>query len=721
MVGNMNFAQVCGVVTCAVTAFWGCGDDREATSTSNGTPATQAAAGAPPGASRAADRSATTQMGTPATIELIADPHAAQTGARVVTGYSQPAHGRITLIGPRAIYAPTPGYTGSDSFQYTVTDAGGQTSTATARVIVAATTPSCTITISGPSSAMIGPAIHLTATADCNISTPEIQWQHRVGNTGTFSTFKNFSTATSADFTTLGQALGLHQFRARVRAQGTTTVFLSNTLGTTLVANTTPCTSVVLDTPAAGAVFGVGQAIALHATATCPAGVVPEFQYLAMQPTDPGFTALPGTFPGGSSYTPPQPGSWVLAAAVRASGSTDPFQLQSDPVTVSVSHVPTAVDDSAVMNEDTTAMVNVLANDSDPDGDVLTATITTPPAAGTASISAGVITYHPAANYNGTDAIGYTVNDGHGNTASATVHVAINPVEDPPSAQHDFLTVAEDGSGTIDVTANDTDPDGDALTVVSFTQPSHGASSFTGNVATYTPTPGYTGSDELEYTISDGHGGTSTASVFVTVTATNDPPVAADDTLVTPEDTEGGVNLLGNDSDPDGDSLTVVAFTQPLHGTVSVVAGLASYIPATDYNGPDAFGYTVADPSGATSTATVHVTVVPVNDPPVAIDDSASLDEDTTATIDAVANDSDVAGDVLAIASVTQPAHGTVAIVSGHEVTYTPAADYHGADSFTYTIADPSGATATATVTLAIAAVNDPPVAVADATSLDED
>ena len=666
-------------------------------------------------------RVATTKMGTPAAIELIADPHASQTGALVVTGYTQPAHGRVTLAGPRAIYTPAPGYVGGDSFRYTLTDAGGHTSTATASVIVAAALPACSITIFGPSSTPIGPAIHLTASASCNLGTPEIQWQHRVGISGTFTTFKNFSTATFADFTTTSQPLGVHQFRARVRAQGTTTTFTSNTLGVSLVANTSPCTAVVLDAPAAGAVFAVGQAIALHGTATCPVGVVPEFEYLVMQPSDTGFTVLPGTFPGGTSYAPPQPGSWVFAAAVRASGSTADFQLQSTPVTVAVSHAPTAVDDALVIDEDTTGTVDVLANDSDPDGDPLTATIVAPPAAGTASIAAGVVTYHPAANYNGSDAIGYLISDGHGNTATATVQITVNPVEDPPSAHHDFLTLAEDGSGAIDVAANDTDPDGDALTVVGSSHPSHGTASFTGNVATYTPDPNYTGSDEFEYTIDDGHGATSTASVFITVVPGNDAPVAVDDELTVAEDTEGGVNLLGNDGDPDGDSLTVTGFTQPAHGTVAVVAGLASYVPAANYNGPDAFTYTVADPSGAASTAAVHITVLPVNDPPVAADDSASLDEDAPVTIDVVGNDSDLDGDALAIAGVTQPAHGSVAISSGHEVTYTPAADYNGPDAFTYTVADPSGASSTATVTLAIAAVNDPPVAVADAVSLDED
>src|SRR3954468_18763162 len=154
----MNFARVCGVVACAVTAFLGCGDDRDTTSTNDGTPAAQA------------------------------------------------------------------------------DDAERQT-LPTAEVLSAAVAPSCTITIAGPSSALIGPAIPLTATASGNISTPEIQWQHRLGTSSTFATFRPFSTATSADFTTLGQSLGTHQFRARARAQGTTTTFLSNTVTTALVVN----------------------------------------------------------------------------------------------------------------------------------------------------------------------------------------------------------------------------------------------------------------------------------------------------------------------------------------------------------------------------------------------------------------------------------------------------------------------------------------------------
>jgi len=722
----MNFVQVCGAVTCAVTVFVGCGDDRDAVGPgSDSSSATEvrgpAGAARAPETPRAAGVRVTTQMSTPAAIDLIADHRAPQLGTLVVSGFTQPAHGSVTLIGSRALYTPTPGYAGQDSFRYTTSSAAGNISSATVELAVAAVVPVCTITIAGPSSAIIGPAIHLTAVASCNVGTPEIQWRHRTGISGSFITFKNFSTQTFADFTTTSAALGTHQFSARVRASGTTTTFSSNTLGVTLVASTSPCTAVALDTPASGAVFATGQAIAMHGTATCPAGVVPEYQYWVKQASDTDYTVLPGYFASGSSYTPPQAGDWAVVTAARAVGATAAFQVQSAAASVSVSHAPTAVGDTLVVDEDHAGTVNVLANDSDPDSDPLTASITTPPAGGTATISAGVVTYTPAANYNGSDAIGYSINDGHGNTATATVQVTVNPINDPPSAHHDWLTVAEDGSGVLDVTRNDTDPDGDAVAVSSVSWPAHGTALFAGNNVLYAPDPDYHGADTFEYVITDGHGELSTASVFVTVTAANDAPGAVDDSLATAEDTTGTVDLLANDRDPDGDRLTVVAFDQPLHGSVTVAGGVASYVPAHDYNGADAFGYTVQDPSGASSSAIVHVVVAPVNDAPVAVDDRASLDEDTTATIDVAANDTDIDGDALTVASVTQPAHGTAAIVSGHEVRYTPAADYHGADSFSYAIADRDGATATATVTLAIANVNDAPVAAADAASVDED
>jgi len=383
-------------------------------------------------------------------------------------------------------------------------------------------------------------------------------------------------------------------------------------------------------------------------------------------------------------------------------------------------HLPRAVDDTLAVDEDKTGTVNVLANDSDQDGDPLTATIATPPAHGTATMLNGIVSYRGVRDYNGADQLTYQISDGQGGTATARVVITVRPVNDRPSANHDFLTVPAGTLGSIDVALNDTDVDGDALVITAISQPAHGTATFTGTVVRYTSAASFSGQDSLEYTISDGHL-TSTANVFVTVTAANRAPIAGDDQLTTAEDTEGDVFVLGNDSDPDGGTLTVVSFDQPAHGSVSITAGFAAYLPAANYNGPDSFHYTVQDPSGLTATATVNITVQPVDDAPVASDDAASVEEDASATIDVIANDRDIDGDPLTIISVTSPAHGSAAIVSGREITYTPAPNFHGSDSFTYTAADPSGATATATVTLAITSVNDAPVAVADAASLDED
>src|SRR5207302_893480 len=156
------------------------------------------------------------------------------------------------------------------------------------------------------------------------------------------------------------------------------------------------------------------------------------------------------------------------------------------------------------------------------------------------------------------------------------------------------------------------------------------------------------------------------------------------------------IDAAANDSDVDGDPLAIAAVTQPAHGSASIIdAHHVAYTPAPLFHGSDAFSYTISDPSGATATAVVAVAVVHVNHAPVAAAHAMTPSEDSGATLDVVVNDSDVDGDTLAVASVTQPAHGTAAITGLHQVSYTPAPDYNGADGFRYTIDDGHGGQAT--------------------------
>ena len=152
-----------------------------------------------------------------------------------------------------------------------------------------------------------------------------------------------------------------------------------------------------------------------------------------------------------------------------------------------------------------------------------------------------------------------------------------------------------------------------------------------------------------------------TGTVNVTVTAGNDAPVAVSDAATTAEDTSVGIAVLANDTDLDGDILSVTGVGAATHGSTAVNAdGTIAYTPAPSFNGSDAFVYTVGDGQGGSATAAVSVTVAPVNDAPVAVNDAATTAEETPVSIEVLANDTDVDGDTLTLASVGTPVVTTV-------------------------------------------------------------
>jgi DNA/RNA endonuclease G (NUC1) len=393
-------------------------------------------------------------------------------------------------------------------------------------------------------------------------------------------------------------------------------------------------------------------------------------------------------------------------------------------VTINVTPVndaPVAVDDSANTDEDTPVTVSVLSNDTDVEGDTLSVSAVTQGAHGSAAIVGSDVKYTPASNYNGTDSFTYTVSDGNGGTATGTVNVNVAGVNDNPTASDDSATTDEDTAVNVNVVGNDSDLDGDALSVTAVTQPAHGSATFAGGSVTYTPAADYNGADSFTYTIGDGHGGSATANVGVTINAVNDNPVAVNDSATVAEDSGANtVSVLGNDTDVDGDTLSVSAVTQGAHGTVANNGGSVSYTPAANYNGPDSFTYTVSDGHGGTATATVSVNVTAVNDNPTATNDTATTDEDTAVTVDVVFNDSDIDGDTLTLESADGATHGTVAVENGKAV-FTPEANYHGPASFNYVVSDGHGGTADGSVSVTVNSVNDNPVAVADSATTSED
>ncbi|MBK9237880.1 MAG: retention module-containing protein [Rhodoferax sp.] len=414
--------------------------------------------------------------------------------------------------------------------------------------------------------------------------------------------------------------------------------------------------------------------------------------------------------------------------ATSSSQTTTPITAEDTP-----NQAPIAIDDALSATEDTPltmTLADLVGNDTDPDGDVLSILSVQAPINGTVVLSGGNVIFTPDANYNGPASFSYTLSDGRGGSDTATVNLTVGAVNDPPVAVNDSVgSTNEDTPITLSLSSllgNDTDVDGDTLTLTSVHGAVNGTVSLVNGSVVFTPTVNYSGPASFTYTISDGHGGSSTATVNLTVNPVNDAPMGEPDALTTDEDTPVSVsvsNLLGNDTDPEGDPLALTSVQDALHGTVAFVNGVVQFTPDTNYNGPASFSYTISDGQGGVSTATVNVTVIPINDGPDALDDALSTNEDQPITIAAttlLGNDIDVDGDALSITSVQSADHGTVALVNGN-VVFTPTANYTGPASFTYTISDGHGGSDTATVKLNVVPVNDAPDAVDDTLTTDED
>jgi hypothetical protein len=453
--------------------------------------------------------------------------------------------------------------------------------------------------------------------------------------------------------------------------------------------------------------------------------------------------------------TPIPPGTADTFSYTLAQGGPMPTATVSMTVTC-VDDLPVAVADAATVNEDAPATaVNVLANDTDPDGGPKTIASVTQPANGAVVITGGGtgLTYQPNPNYCNTpippgtaDTFTYTLAQG-GPTPTATVSMTVTCQDDPPTAVNDAATVNEDAPATaVDVLSNDTDIDGGPKTIASVTQPANGAVVITGGGTglTYQPNPNYCNTpippgtaDTFTYTLAQG-GATPTATVSMTVTCQDDPPTAVNDAATVNEDAPAtAVDVLTNDTDIDGGPKTIASVTQPANGAVVITGGGTglTYQPNPNYcNTPippgtaDTFTYTLAQ-GGPSPTSTVSMTVTCVDDPPTAVNDAATVNEDAPATaVDVLSNDTDPDGGPKSIASVTQPANGAVVITGGGTgLTYQPNPNYCNtpippgtADTFTYTLAQ-GGPTPTATVSMTVTCQDDPPTAVNDAATVNED
>ncbi len=674
-------------------------------------------------------------------------------GVEAVTGVTQPANGSVAFLADGSIsYTPNSNFNGTDTFTYTVTS-GGVTETATVTVTVNAVDDAPVNTVPGAQ----------TTNEDANI----------VFNAA------NGNAITVADVdsnvsTTLTVANG--------------TLNLGSISGVTVTGNGT------------GTVTISGSASAITAALS-------------------GLTFAP---------TP----DWNGATTLNVSTSDGVNPADVDAIAITVSPVVDINSDSATTAEDTARTLNVLASDSFENAGAVVSSVTQP-ANGSVSIGAGGnVTYTPNGDFTGTDTFTYTVTSG-GVTETTTVTMTVTPVNDAPIsaaaanqtgtdgqadsynagalftdvdnasltfsasglpagltinpatglisgtidshastggtagvysvtvtatdasgalatttftwtvanpapvAQNDAYTGTEDVAITGNVRTNDSDPDGDILTVntTPVSGPSNGMLTLNSNgTFTYTPASNFTGTDTFTYEVTDADGATTTATVTLYVNPINDSPLnTVPGNQTTGEDTPlvfTGPNAI---TVTDVDSPSVETTISVVHGTVTLgsLAGVTvtgdgtgsvtltgspaaitaalsglSYENTPDYNGPDTL--TILSTDGiATTTANLAITVSPVAD--IAAD-TVSGTEDNAISFNVLTGTNGATADSFegspAVTGYTQPANGTVTIDASGNVVYTPNTDFNGTDTFSYTVTS-GGVTETTTVTVNVAADND--------------
>ncbi len=424
------------------------------------------------------------------------------------------------------------------------------------------------------------------------------------------------------------------------------------------------------------------------------------------------FDDVARTFTG----TPPSDLNTTLDVTVTTSdgnlSASDTFALEITPV----NDAPVAIMDMVTTQEDQQVSFDVLANDTDVDGDTLQL-VSAVAQTGTVTINAGVVTYTPALNFNGADTVSYEISDGNGGTATGTLTVNVEAVNDTPVVGTALTNQSspEDTEVAFVIPSDAfSDPDGDALTLSATLADGSVLPSWLGfDAATRefrgTPPLNFAGSLAVIVLASDGQ--LSASQAFeLTITPVNDAPVVNGPTALT-LDEDGQLTVSVDATDVDGDTLSfaIKSGGEPSQGQVTVSpTGILTYQPNSNANGADSFTVVVSDGNGGSTEQVVSVAITAVNDTPVAVADSVTTDEDVAVSLNVIANDTDVDGDTIELLSATA-GNGAVS-TSGGVVTYTPNANFNGSDTVSYEISDGNGGTATGSLAVTVNAVNDAPI-----------
>ena len=728
---------------------------------------------------------ASTPINTPATIAVLGNDSDTDGDALAVTGatLSDPTLGSVTVNPDGTLgFTPASNVSGSVVIHYSIADPSGATSTATVTVNVGSNAPpagaDATVMLAEDTTRAFMPADFGFSDADAGQTLANV----RIDTLPAAGTLTFNGTAVVAGQVIAAADLAQLVFAPAPNGNGTAyagfTFSVQDSAGAydpapnAITFSVTPVNDAPVayadiatateDTPLAGNVLGndsdidgdtltvtqfsiAGTTYAAGATATL-AGVG---TLVVNANGDYAFT------PGANYHGPVPQATYTISDGTTTASST--LGIGVTPV----NDAPIAQDDLASTPINTAlANIAVLANDGDVDGDTLSVSSAAlaNPALGSISINPdGTLNFTPAGNVFGPVAINYTIADGQGGTSSAvlTVNVGSNT---PPAGADATVAIAEDTSKTFaaaDFGFGDVDAGQTLANVRIDTLPAAGTLTFNGTAVlagqviaaadltqlVFTPAPNGNGTAYAGFTFSvqDSAGAFDTTpnTITIDVAPVNDAPVANADVGTATEDTPLAGNVLTNDTDIDGDALTVSQFnvvgTTYAAGSTASLAGIGTlqinadgsyaFTPAANYNGPvPQVTYTLSDGS-TTASATLSLSVDSVNDTPVAQNDLASTPINTAlASIDVLGNDSDVDGGTLSVSSaaLANPALGSVSINPDGTLNFTPASNVFGPVVVNYTISDGQGGAASAALTITVGA-NSPPAGANSLVTIAED
>ena len=650
------------------------------------------------------------------TQELLANDSDAEADALSITAVAGATNGIVTLDRNTITYTHDSSETNSGGFTYTVSD-GTDSTTALVNITVSP--------VNDPPAA-VEDALAVQEGDTVGVQTQELLANDSDAEADALS-ITAVAGATNGIVTLDGNTITYTHDGSETNADSFTYTVSDGTDSTTALVNIT--VSPVNDPP-------IGAADALTVQEGDTVGV--QTQELLANDSDAeadalSITAVAGATNGivtldGNTITYTHDGSEEAGGfTYTVSDGTDSATARVNITVSPVNDPPIGAADALTVQEGDTVAVQtqeLLANDSDAEADALSITAVAGATNGIVTLDGTTITYAHDGSETNSGGFTYTVFDGADST-TALVNITVSPVNDPPAAAADALTVQEGDTVAVqtqELLANDSDAEADALSITAVAGATNGIVTLDGTTITYAHDGSETNSGGFTYTVFDGADST-TALVNITVSPVNDPPIGAADALTVQEGDTVGVQtqeLLANDSDAEADALSITAVAGATNGIVTLDGTTITYAHDGSETNSGGFTYTVSDGTDST-TALVNITVSPVNDPPAAVEDALAVQEGDTVgvqTQELLSNDSDAEADALSITAVAGATNGIVTL-DGTTITYTHDSSETNAGGFTYTVSDGTDS-ATALVNITVSPVNDPPIGAADALAVQE-